>query len=104
LAVRNRRLTSAEIDDARRMIVLQFGRMQRENRVGLYRSTARAIKVAADELVIRRMLSGELADAAVPVAIDWVQRTAAHDPHGSPWYWGCRGGTTDAGGSPSRRS
>jgi len=38
--------TTAEIDDARRMIVIQFGRMQRESRVGLYKSTACAIKIA----------------------------------------------------------
>ncbi len=78
MAGRIRRMTSAEIDDARRMIVLHFARMQRENRLGLYRSTARAIKVAADELIIRRMLRPEVADVAVPVALDWVQRAAAN--------------------------
>jgi hypothetical protein len=74
------RFTSAEIDDARHLIVLQFARMGRENRVGLYRSTARAIKVAADELVIRRMLAPELADVAVPATIEWVAQRAARAP------------------------
>jgi hypothetical protein len=71
------RFTSAEIDNARHMIVLQFTKMQHENRIGLYSSTARAIKVAADELVIRRMLAPELADVAVPVAIEWVAHIVA---------------------------
>jgi hypothetical protein len=41
-------LTSAEIDDARYMLVPQFAKMKHENRLCLYRSTARAITVAAD--------------------------------------------------------
>ncbi len=73
---RSVRFTSAEIDNARHMIVLQFAKMQHENRAGLYSSTARAIKVAADELVIHRMLAPELADIAVPVAVEWVAQRA----------------------------
>jgi hypothetical protein len=73
------RFTSAEIDNARHIIVLQFAKMKHENRVGLYASTARAIKVAADDLVIRRMLAPELADVAVPAAIEWVAQRDERD-------------------------
>ena len=78
MSVRGRRLTSAEIDNARHMIVLQFAKMKHENRVSLSRSTARAIKVAADELIIKRMLPSDVVDVAVPVALDRVQRAAAN--------------------------
>jgi hypothetical protein len=69
--------TSTEIDDARHMLVPQFAKMKHENRLCLYRSTARAITVAADNSSLRRMLSPEVADLAVPAALDWVQRAAA---------------------------
>ena len=71
----------AQLDEARRLVLARYGEMVEAARDSIYGSTVDAIRAAAFELVVERQLTLDLAQAALPEAIEWVaQRTDGAPP------------------------